>query len=338
MKRILITGGAGFIGHHFVEHILKNTDWEIVILDKLTYASSGFDRLRDVQCFDEQRVLILTTDFSHEIPEGIIQEIQDVDYVVHMGAETHVDRSISDPVPFIYSNVMGTVQMLELARKLKKMKKFIYFSTDEVFGPAPVGINYREGDRHNPGNPYAASKSSAESVCISYANTFNLPVIITNTMNVFGARQNVEKFIPMSIRRVYLGENITIHADKTLTMSGSRFYIHARNASAALLFILENVEEYLSSKDCCLGKFNIVGQKELTNLDVALKIAEIIGKQLFHTLVDFHSSRPGHDLRYALDGGKLERLGFRYPKTFMESFKENVLWTLLPENRKWINL
>src|SRR3989344_2738954 len=120
--KILITGGAGFIGHHFVEHILKNTDWEISVLDSLNYASGGFDRLRDINVFDEKRVKIFTADFTQPIPAGLEREIGEVDYIVHMGAETHVDNSIADPAPFIFSNVVGTMRILDFARRRKILK------------------------------------------------------------------------------------------------------------------------------------------------------------------------------------------------------------------------
>src|SRR3990167_10296233 len=132
--KILITGGCGFIGHHFVEHILKNTDWEIVILDRLNYASTGFDRLKDISIYDDKRIIILSADFTKPIKDGLAKEIGDVDYMVHMGAETHVDNSISNAEPFVMSNVLGTMNMLEFARTVKSLKKFIQFSTDEVYG------------------------------------------------------------------------------------------------------------------------------------------------------------------------------------------------------------
>ena len=186
--KILITGGCGFIGHHIVEHILKNTDWDIVILDKLSYASSGFDRLRDIKVFDDKRVSVLTKDFSHPLEEGFIREIGNIDYILHLGAETHVDKSIENPEPFVVSNVLGTMRMLDFARTQKNLKKFLYFSTDEVFGPAPEGVFYKEWDRYNSSNPYAAAKAGGEELALAYANTYKVPVIITHTMNVFGER------------------------------------------------------------------------------------------------------------------------------------------------------
>ncbi len=323
--RILITGGAGFIGSHFVEHLLKNTDAEIVVLDKLTYAST-WDRLRDIGAYNNKRVSRFSTDFTNPIPVGVISEFGKIDYILHMGAETHVDRSIEDPEVFVRANVIGTLNMLQLARQMPDLKMFYYFSTDEVFGPAPEGKSYKEDDNHSPGNPYAASKSGGEMLALSFANTYKIPLVITRTMNVFGERQHPEKFIPMLIRRISSGEKVTIHADKTKTKAGSRFYIHARNVAAAFSFIVKNGE---------LGKaYHIVGEREIDNLVMAQTIAKILGKPLHYELVDFHSSRPGHDLRYALDGSRLAEMGWKVPRSFEQSLEKTVRW--FTDNSTWL--
>lgn len=325
-KRILVTGGCGFIGHHFIEHLIKNTDWDVVVLDKLTYASAGLDRLRDIQVFDNKRVSILTTDFTQPIPTGVISEIGKVNYIVHMGAETHVDNSIVDPTPFVISNVVGTMHMLNLARELPDLERMVYFSTDEVFGPAPEGVAYKEWDRYDSSNPYAATKAGGEELCLAYANTYKVPVMITHTMNVFGERQHPEKYIPMVIRRTLEGEKVTIHANPEKTKAGSRFYIHARNVAHAVLFLLDKGE--------VRDKYNIVGEREVDNLELAQLIAKTVGKPLKYELVDFHSSRPGHDLRYALDGGKMADLGWSPAKTFEDSLEKCVRWVL--ERKEWM--
>ena len=168
MTKIIITGGCGFIGHHFAEHIFINTDWDIIIIDKLSYASRGYERLRDTEILHSNRVKVFTNDLINEIPNGIIKEIgYDVDYIVHMAAETHVDNSIKDPKLFIHNNIMSTYTMLEYAKILPTLKIFFYFSTDEVFGPALNDTLYKEWDRHKPIDPYSASKSAAEQICIS---------------------------------------------------------------------------------------------------------------------------------------------------------------------------
>ncbi len=350
--KILLTGGCGFIGHHFVEHLLKNTDWEIVILDRLSYSSSGFERLRDIKVFNggvgqemHPRIKLFTADFTKPIVDGLAQEIgYDLDYIIHMGAETHVDNSILNAEPFVRSNVLGTMYMLEFARKQPNLKHFLYFSTDEVFGPAPVETAYKEWDRYNSGNPYAASKAGGEELCLAYANTYHVPMLITHTMNVFGERQHQEKFIPKVIRAVLNDETITIHSNKTKTIAGSRMWIHARNVAAAVLHLLEYASHDPSAvvprptywRPEHADKFNIVGEKEVDNLTMAQLIAGFLGKELKYEMVDFHSSRPGHDLRYALNGEKMKAMGWSLPIGFEESLRKTVEWTVA--NPKWLNI
>ena len=340
-KRILITGGCGFIGHHAVEHLLRNTEFTVVVLDSLSYAARGFDRLRDIEAYDDRRVTVLSYDFTKPITSGIAQEIGNVNYILHMGAETHVDNSISDPEPFVMSNVVGTFRMLEFARSLPSLERFIYFSTDEVFGPAPHGINYREWDRYNSTNPYAATKAGGEELALAWANTYRLPVTITHTMNVFGERQHPEKFIPLCIRKIQAGETIQIHSDPTKEIPGSRHWIHARNVANALLYIINNertevgaaIGPRLNWNRC---KINIVGEAEVNNLEMAKFIGRVLGKEPKVEMTDFHSSRPGHDLRYALNGDLLKSLGHSYPKTFEQSLEKTVRWMIDEKNRKWL--
>ncbi|MCC7405222.1 MAG: GDP-mannose 4,6-dehydratase [Bdellovibrionales bacterium] len=326
MGRIMITGGCGFVGHHLVEHFLKCTDWDIVVVDKLSYASNGLERLRDIHVFDDRRVSVMTADFTLPLSEGVAQELGSIDYIFHLGAETHVDRSIDHPQDFVMANVVGTMHLLNFARQVKGLKRLFYFSTDEVFGPAPKGVNYREWDRYNSGNPYAATKAGGEELCLAYSNTYKLPVTITHCMNIFGERQHPEKFIPKIIRAVQAGEKIYIHSDPTRSIPGSRFWIHARNVAAAILFL---VEHGASSE-----KYNIVGEREVNNLEIAQFVAQTVGKPLNYELVDFHSSRPGHDLRYALDGSRMHAMGWRLPLTFEQSLERVVRWTLA--NPKWL--
>ena len=325
--RCLITGGAGFAGHHLVEHLLKNKDWKIIVLDRLSYASNGWNRLRDIQAYDDKRVMCVAADFSSPLSEGVIKEVGSVDYIIHMGAETHVDNSIDNPEPFVRANVLGTMWMLEFARSQECLKQFVYFSTDEVFGPAPQETKYREWDRYNCTNPYAATKAGGEELSLAYANTYKIPVLITHAMNLFGERQHPEKFIPLIIRKVLSGEKIFIHSDAEKKNPGTRFYIHCRNMASALLFLIDK-------GTCVREKFNIVGEKEVDNLELALKVAEIMEKPLNYELIDFHSSRPGHDLRYALDGDRLSKLGWKSPKDFEASLEKVVNWTL--ENPQWL--
>lgn len=325
--RILVTGGAGFIGHHLCEHILKNSNWDIVVIDRLNYASSGFDRLRDVKVYDNKRVKVFTHDITLPIVDGLKKEIGEVDYIVHMAAETHVDNSITNPEPFVMSNVIGTMRMLEYAKKLKNLKQFIYFSTDEVFGPAPGNTLYKEWDRYNSGNPYSASKAAGEELVLAWANTYKVPAIITHCMNVIGERQDVEKFVPKCIKACLTGEKVYIHSNKSKTKAGTRFYIHARNVADAVWFLIQRGYQGTD-------KFNIVGQQEIDNLTLAKKISKIVGKKINYEMVDFHSSRPGHDLRYGLNGDKMKTLGWVPPKSLEESLEKTIRWTL--DNPRWL--
>ena len=327
MVKILLTGGCGFIGHHVAEYLHKNTDWDIIITDKLSYASMGFKRLRNNNLINSNRIKIFTIDLCNELSEGIKTEIgNDIDYIINMAAETHVDNSIKEPKNVILNNVTSTINLLEWARTLPNLKIFFYFSTDEVFGPALETTLYKEWDRHRPTNPYSASKSAAENICISYQNTYNIPLMIVNVMNAFGERQHVEKFIPLCIKKILNNELIQIHSYPDKKTSGSRFYIHSQNIANAVLFLIKNGK---------IGeKYNISGEKEVTNLELAQLIAKFIGKELNYELIDFHSSRPGHDLRYGLDGSKIYELGWNPTFNFEKSLEKVVKWTL--ENQEWL--
>jgi dTDP-glucose 4,6-dehydratase len=237
---------------------------------------------------------------------------------------------------FIQDNVIGTANLLQYARTLPNLERFVYFSTDEVFGPAPKGVNYGERDRYNSTNPYSASKAAAEEICVAFENTYKMPIYITHTMNVFGERQHPEKYIPMVIRRARDGEKVTIHSDSTKTIPGSRHYIHAKDVADGLLFLLnlkgvEFEKDYGGAK---CPKFNLVGPEEINNLELAKLIAEAQGKELNYELIDFHSSRPGHDLRYALSGEYMKSLGWEPKISLRERIKEVVDWTL--ENNRWL--
>jgi len=329
--KLLLTGGVGFLGHHIVEGVLKNTDWDIVILDRLD-VSGNLERLTDMSIWkkEQHRVKFVWWDLKSELNDFIKRDIGNVDYIWHIAASSHVDRSIADPMSFVMDNVVGTCNLLLYAKELKELKQFIYFSTDEVFGPAPVGVNYEKDDRYRAGNPYAATKAGGEELCVAFENTYKMPIIITHCMNIIGERQHPEKYIPMVISKVLKGETVTVHANKDKTKAGSRFYIHARNVTDALLF--------LTDKGKTGEKYNIVGEKEVDNLELAQFIAKVVGKQLFFEMTDFHSSRPGHDLRYSLDGLKMYNIGWTLPHNFEQSLTNTVKWYLKPENRKWLNL
>ncbi len=223
---------------------------------------------------------------------------------------------------------MSTVHLLEFARELPNLELFFYFSTDEVYGPALGDKLYKEDERHKPTNPYSASKSAAEQICVSYHNTYKVPVIRINVMNAFGERQYVEKFIRKVIKKVLNDEVVEIHSYPDKKRSGTRFYIHARNIAAAVLFIL------IKGK---VGEaYNVTGEREVSNLEMAQFIAKVMGKGLKYEMVNFHASRPGHDLRYGLDGNKLAKMGWRLPISFEDSLRKTILWTL--ENQVWLEM
>jgi dTDP-glucose 4,6-dehydratase len=309
-----------------VEHVHRVTNWNIVVLDKLSYASMGLKRLRDMELLTSRRIKVFTIDLSLPIPDGIVEEIGDVDYIIHLAAETHVDNSIKTPVPFVQNNINSTLNILEYARSIRPLKKFFYFSTDEVYGPALNGKLFSEDERHNPCNPYSASKSAAEQICTSYRNTYNIPIITVNVMNAFGERQHIEKYIPKVIKSILHDEKIYVHSYPNKQLSGSRFYIHARNIADAVVFLINHGH---------IGEtYNINGEQEVTNLEIVLKIASIMKRPAIYEMVDFHSDRPGHDLRYGLDGGKLEKLGWTPPVTFEVGLEKCVSWTL--KNQAWL--
>ena len=343
MKNILITGGAGFISHHLIFYLIKNTNWNIVSLDRLDY-SGNLNRLDNIlsnfSIDEKSRVKVVFHDLKSEINPWIKKELGDINIILHLAAGSHVDRSIDYPMEFVLDNVVGTANILEYARFINDnngLERFIYFSTDEVFGPAPYGIDYKENDRYNSTNPYSATKAGGEELSVAYENTYNLPVYITHTMNVFGERQHPEKFIPMCIKKIRDGESVTIHSDKTKKIPGSRHYIHAEDVAEAIHFILtNNLENEVDFGGAKCPKFNIVGSEELNNLELAKIIADSQGKELNYEMVDFHSSRPGHDLRYSLSGDKMKKLGWQPSIKLTERIKQVVEWSL--KNQNWIEL
>ncbi len=327
-QTILITGGAGFIGHHLIYNFLHNTNYNIISLDRLDYSGS-YNRISEIIKINkswEKRVKIVWHDLKAEINPLIEKKLLKPEIILHLAAASHVDRSITDPMSFVLDNIVGTVNILNYAKKNKNLKKFLYFSTDEVFGPAPKGTKYKEDDRYRSGNPYAASKAGGEEMCMAFQNTYNLPILITHTMNVIGERQHPEKYVPKIINHVLKQKILTVHSNKNKTKAGSRYYIHAQDVADAVLFIL--------AKGKNGEKYNIVGSQEINNLELAKIIAQYLNKNLKYKFVDFHSSRPGHDLRYALSGLKLSKLGWKPKKNIKNRIKEIVNWTV--KNKDWL--
>jgi len=334
MMRILLTGVAGFIGAHTLEHLLEKTDWQIVGIDSLTHRGD-LRRISQVMAKNPSwysRFTFFKYDLSWEMDASFISRLGDFDFIINMASESHVDRSITDPKPFIRNNVMLTVNMLELARIIQP-DAFIQISTDEVYGPM-YDEPYPEWSTPVPSNPYSASKASQEMIAISYWRTYGVPLVITNTMNNIGEMQDVEKFVPMLIRDISEGRRAQIHGTKEEI--GSRFYLHARNHADALLYILQNTTPvpYNPQMHTRPDRWNIVGDTQLDNLEMAKRIAKILKKPLKYDLVDYHSTRPGHDMHYGLDGSKLEEHGWKPPLSFEDSLKRTVENYI--EHKEWL--
>lgn len=326
--KILLTGAGGFVGSHILSHFLKNTNHEIVCICSWKHRGAPFRIIDDANYqANKERVKIITHDLVSPMTEDVKNEIGFPDIIINVASESHVDRSITDPVPFVKNNVDLMLTMLEFAREVSP-KLFLQFSTDEVYGQAPIGVDHKEWSPIIPSNPYSASKASQEALAISYWRTYKIPVIITNTMNVFGERQDKEKFIQLVIDKVSKGEKVTIHGYPDGKTAGSRFYIHARNVADAILHIITNVKPAMYPDVDRPDRFNVVGEKEVDNLTLATLIASYVGKPLKYKMVDFHSSRPGHDCRYALDGKKLADIGWTPKVSFEESLKRTVDFSL----------
>jgi dTDP-glucose 4,6-dehydratase len=321
--RILVTGACGFAGAHIVEEILSHEDTEVISLDCLTYAGR-LDRLAHL---DRSRIQTVYHDFSQPLSDALLKTLGQVDYIIHNGAESHVMRSFMNPRIFATSNIMGTLNILEAARKLQPTK-LIYVSTDEVFGPAG-GKPFKETDTLQPTNPYAATKASGEFLAYSYFRSFGLPIFITRTMNMFGERQHPEKCVPLMVKKILADETVQIHGDcggidGHVWTSGSRHWLHARTQANALYFLLD--------KGIPGQKYHISGT-ERSNL----WIAEFIAGTLDQTLLWDWSEPlgPVHDFAYSIDDSKLRAMGWKPPADFETSLRQTVLWTR--DNRKWLS-
>lgn len=339
-KTALITGGSGFVAHHVIEAILDTTDWDIVSMDRLDF-SGKLNRIQDMleekDEAQQKKVRVIYGDLRAPINDQLARDIGPVHVILHLAAGANVDRSIERPLEFVMDNTVATVNVMEFARKHHpNLDRFIYLSTAEVFGPAPPGVTHKEYDRYNSGNPYAAAKAAAEEFAVSYENTYKMPIVIVHTMNVFGERQGPTKFIPGVVNAVKNGKQVTIHADSTRTTPGSRRYIHAKDVADGLLFILSLPKDYKHEGDfggAKCPKFNLVGEEEIDNLQLANMIAESVGKELNYNLVDFHSSRPGHDLRYAISGDLLKSLGWQPKIKLRTRIQQFAEWIL--NNPRW---
>jgi len=332
-KRVLITGGAGFVAHHVVDYFLKNTDYEIISLDRLDF-SGDLNRLQEISReYDtdtRKRLKIVYHDLKSELNDYVKSRIGPINIILHMAASSHVSRSIKFPLEFVYDNMVGSANILEYARTNPDLEKMIYFSTDEVFGPSIGEYKFKEFDRYNSSNPYSATKAGAEELFVAYKNTYNLPICITHTMNIFGERQNPEKYIPMIIKKILNKEKIKIHYDSKTNQIGSRTYIHALDVADALYFIL-NLKEIKFPENHMGGvcpKFNVTSDEEYDNLEIAKMVAKAMGVELDYELVDANIDRPGHDFRYLISGEYLKSLGWKKKISVESGIKSLVDYTL----------
>ena len=315
-KRVLLTGAAGFVGSHVVRYLLSDTDWDIVCLVRLREAGE-LNRLKDFQ--DNLRVKFVYHDLKYEFHSAVREPIGDVDYILHLAANSNVDRSITHPREFFEDNVLGTVSLLEFFRLFQPQARFINFNTDEAYGPAPEGYKFTEDDRFRPSNPYSGSKVGQFGAGYSYFNTFGLDVINTFTMNIFGSDQAPTKLIPKAIRfakeRKPMPVFAELNGDKLISV-GTRHWLHVDNVGESLVFLLNHGVKGES--------YNIVGTDELSNEDVVNVVNKLLGYEPLIEYVDFHKTRPGHDRRYAIDGKKLADLGWTPLLGFEEGIK-NVI-------------
>lgn len=336
MKRVLLTGAGGFIGSHVLRHLLTETDWEIIC--PVTFRHRGnSDRIASALSGNNawhERVHVVICDLSAPISGTTATRIGHVDEIWNVASESHVDRSIADPVPFVENNVALILNLLEFARQARP-RLFLQMSTDEVYGPAPQDHRHAEWDRIAPSNPYSASKAAQEAIAFSYWRTFGVPVVITNTMNVIGEMQDAEKMVPKTIRALVLGEPATVHVSPD-GKPGSRFYLHSRNLADAWLWISRNRSPYLYPDHDIPLRYHVVGEREITNTELVNFIGDILGVEPRMEFMDFHQSRPGHDLRYALDGQKLAREGWTAPVPFEDSLRQTVEWSV--RHPEWIGL
>jgi len=307
MTRVLVTGGAGFIGSHYVHHALAaHPDWRVTVLDKLTYAGNPAN-LEDLK--GNPRYVFLKGDIASKTDVERAME-GGVDILMNFAAETHVDRSIGDPEGFIRTDIYGAYTLLEAARE-RKVKAFVQISTDEVYGSVASGQS-RETDALMPSNPYSASKAAADRLAYSYFATYRLPVFISRASNNFGPRQYPEKVIPLFVTNAIDDIPVPLYGDGR----NVRDWLHVLDHCRAIDLLLEkavNGEVY-----------NIGGGNEVMNVDLTHRILEALDKPA--SLVKPVADRPGHDRRYCVDTTKLRSLGWTPQETFVDGLRGTIDW------------
>ncbi len=302
--KLLITGGAGFIGSNFVKHIIREYPaYEITVLDKLTYAGNKNNLKEDLK-----KIKFIKGDVcDKKIVEKLVKKS---DVIVHFAAETHVDRSIIDAGSFVLTDVFGTYQLMEACKKFG-IEKFVHISTDEIYGQIIRG-SFRETDKLEPRNPYSASKAGAELLARSFFITHNVPVVITRSSNNFGPYQHPEKMIPLFITNAMQNKKLPLYGDG----KNIRDWLHVADNCKAIDLVMHE------------GKtgeiYNIGGDNERMNIDITRLILKFLGKP--ESLIEFVRDRPGHDIRYSLDSTKIKKLGWRTEFKFEEALRQTVEW------------
>lgn len=340
-KTLFLTGASGFVGSAALQHVMENTSWQVVCPTTMRHHGSQ-SRLVELREKYGERIRIVPCDLSMPFtPDLFGDNLPTVDYIWNIASESHVDRALANPGGFIRNNVELMVNVLDFAREVQP-KIFLHMSTDEVFGPQYDGESpHKEWSTHRPSNPYSASKSAQEAIAYSYWRAYGVPLVVTNTMNLIGPRQHPEKFVPKMIRALKNGEPLTIHAQQNedgTWESGTRCWIGIEDFADAWLWLTRTYDMILQSPAHAghltyypsmprePHRFNIVGQRA-SNLEVAELLAEIIGvEQPRIEMVNFHTSRPGHDMHYGLDGTKLANFGWVPPGNLTDRLIETVHW------------
>jgi dTDP-glucose 4,6-dehydratase len=313
--KLLITGGCGFIGSNFIHYILnKYKDYQIINLDALTYAGN-LENLKDIE--NDSRYKFVKGDIADK---NIVDELmKDCDIVVHFAAESHVDRSILDSSAFIHTNIIGTHNLLECARKYNR--RFHHVSTDEVFGSLELNWpSFTEKTPYDPRSPYSASKAASDHLVRAYFHTYNLPITISNCSNNYGPYHFPEKFIPLAITNLLEGKKIPIYG----TGENVRDWLYVKDHCEAIDVIIHNGK---IGETYCIG-----GDSEKTNKEIALKILEIMGKT--QEEIEYVTDRPGHDKRYSIDFSKIkEKLEWQPKIDFIDGIKKTIEW--YQNNESW---
>jgi dTDP-glucose 4,6-dehydratase len=335
VTRLLLTGAGGFAGSHCLEHFLSRTGWDITATDSFRH-KGRCDRIARVLTDSpsgkewRRRLTVVTHDLAAPFTPLELGAGGFPDVVIAMASESHVDRSITDPVPFVRTNTDVILNTLELCR-LARPRLVIVVSTDEVYGPVLPGAAHQEWAPVIPSNPYAASKAAQEAITVAYWRTYGVPAVIVNCMNMIGETQDPEKFLPMTLRKILHGETVPVHG--VPGNIGTRHYLHARNLADALLYLAGTVPPLFPDDDRP-ARYNIAGPEPVSNLALAQQVADLAGRPLRYELTDFHSARPGHDPHYGLDSAKLAALGWTPPVPFGESLARTVQWTM--KHPEWL--